>query len=420
MTIRADDNWLQRRYFAWAEPHYRRMPPVTRAEVERIDRWLYSRRGAVVWFCLAMAIVASVLGLTATGMPWLLAVALSLVGWLAMPLAVLGAWLQPERFVGRKAVRIGIVSSLVIYAGAALGFFVGRISKLGGLETATLWPAFRGAFADVAPLLALAALGLAAAMELTAFARRRVLRADLERARLIGERDAAARQAAEARLRLLQGQIRPHFIFNTLASLQHWVDTGDARAGPLLRSLTGLLRTSTEAMAAPFAPLGAECDAAGHYLAIMRARLGERLAWRVEVAADCADVEVPAGLVLSLVENAVEHGIEPMLAGGSVTVTVFRDGPALVLQVDDDGVGLADRADSADVTSDVPSAPGGVAGDANAPGAPTARGPDRPGVGLANSRERLRHRYDGAAMLELSARPGARGTRARVRIDLSP
>ena len=394
MTIRADDNWLQRRYFAWAEPHYQRMPPPTRVEVERIDRWLYSRRGAVVWFCLAMAIVASVLGLTATGMPWLLALPFSLGAWLAIPMAVLGAWLQPERFAGHKAVRIGIISSLALYAGAALAFLVGHIARFGGLQAETLWPAFRSAFVDAAPLLALAALALAAAMELAAFARRRLLRAELERATLLGERDAAARQAAEARLHLLQGQIRPHFIFNTLASLQHWVDTGDARAGPLLRSLTALLRNTTEAMAAPFATLGAECEAARHYLAIMRARLGERLVYRVEVAADCAGVAVPAGLVLTLVENAVEHGIEPMLAGGAVEVTVVREGTAVLLRVDDDGAGLGDPA---------------AAGEAA-----------RRGVGIANSRERLAHRYDARASLELLPGRTGRGTEARIRIDESP
>jgi signal transduction histidine kinase len=392
MSLRPDDNWLQRRYFAWAEPHYRRMPPRTRAEVERIDRWLYSRRGSVVWFCIATALFASVLGLTDMGLPWLVAVAASLGVWVIIPLAVLGAWLQPERFAGRKAVRIGILASLGIYVGAALGFLAGRIVRFGGLQTATLWPAARKAFADVAPLLALAALGLCVVMELAAFARRRVLHAELERATLVGERDAAARQAAEASLRLLQGQIRPHFIFNTLASLQHWVDTGDARAGPLLRSLTALLRASTEAMDAPFETLEAECRAARHYLAVMGARLGERLVSRVDVAAGCAEVELPAGLVLTLVENAVEHGIEPLLAGGTIEVEAHRDAGDVILRVRDDGVGLGNAVRRADAICH--------------------------GVGIANSRARLAHRYGDRATLELLPGPGGRGTEACGRIAL--
>ncbi len=68
MTIGNDDNWLQRRYFTWAERHYRRMPPGTRAEVERIDRWLYSWHGAGIWLSLAVALVASIFGLEAAGL----------------------------------------------------------------------------------------------------------------------------------------------------------------------------------------------------------------------------------------------------------------------------------------------------------------------------------------------------------------
>lgn len=390
MTIRDDDNWLQRRYFAWAERHYRRMPPGTRVEVERIDRWLYSGHGAGIWLSLAVAVVASVFGLQAVGLPLLPAIGASLGIWVVIPFAMLGAWLQPGRFTGRKAVRAGIAMSLLIYLGAALGFLAGRIVKEGGLGSATLWPAVRSAVVDSAPLLALAVLLLGVAMELVAFARRRVLRVELERTRLIGERDAAARLAAEARLRLLQGQIRPHFIFNTLASLQHWVDTGDARAGPLLRSLTALLRSTTETMDAPLASLGAECEAARHYLAIIGARFGARLEYRIDVAADCGSVELPAGLVLTLVENAVEHGIEPALGGGTIEVVAWREHGDFVLCVRDDGVGLGEAARQGD----------GFRG----------------GVGLANSRERLAHRYGDDAAFELLPGPGGRGTEARVRI----
>jgi Histidine kinase len=392
MTIGNDDNWLQRRYFTWAERHYRRMAPGARAEVERIDRWLYSWHGAGIWLSLAVALVASIFGLEAAGLPLLPAIGASLGIWIAISFAMLGAWLQPERFAGGKAVRAGIAMSLLVYLGAALGFLAGRIVKEGGLDAATLGPAVRSAIVDSAPLLALAVLLLGVAMELVAFARRRVLRAELERTRLVGERDAAARLAAEARLRLLQGQIRPHFIFNTLASLQHWVDTGDARAGPLLRSLTALLRSTTETMDAPLARLGAECEAARHYLAIIGARFGARLEYRIDVAGDCSGVELPAGLVLTLVENAVEHGIEPALAGGTIEVVAWREHGDVVLRVRDDGVGV------------------GV-GEAASRGDAIDRG-----VGLANSRERLAHRYGNAATLDLLPGPDGRGTEARVRI----
>jgi signal transduction histidine kinase len=393
MTIGNDDNWLQRRYFTWAERHYRRMPPGTRAEVERIDRWLYSWHGAGLWLSLAVALVASIFGLEAAGLPLLPAIGASLGTWIVISFAMLGAWLQPERFAGRKAVPAGVAMSLLVYLGAALGFLAGRIVKEGGLGAATLGPAVRSAVVDSAPLLALAVLLLGVAMELVAFARRRVLRAELERTRLVGERDAAARLAAEARLRLLQGQIRPHFIFNTLASLQHWVDTGDARAGPLLRSLTALLRSTTETMDAPLARIGEECEAARHYLAIVGARFGARLEYRIDVAGDCNSVELPAGLVLTLVENAVEHGIEPALAGGTIEVVARREHGDVVLRVRDDGVGVGKAASRGDAIGR--------------------------GVGLANSRERLAHRYGNEATLQLLPGPGGRGTEARMRIALA-
>ena len=148
-------------------------------------------------------------------------------------------------------------------------------------------------------------------------------------------------------------------------------------------------------MDAPLATLGAECEAARHYLEVMASRLGERLSWRVDVAADCDSVELPVGLVLTLVENAVEHGIEPMLAGGRVEVTAARDGTALLLQVRDDGVGLAPMAAGANDSA------------AN-------------GVGLANSRARLRHLYDTRATLDLVAGPHGRGAEARLRIEPPP
>lgn len=123
----------------------------------------------------------------------------------------------------------------------------------------------------------------------------------------------------------------------------------------------------------------------------MRARFGERLVYRIDVAADCASVEVPTGLVLTLVENAVEHGIEPKLGGGGVEVTVVREGDAVLLRVGDDGVGLGD---------------------------PVAAGyAQRRRVGIANSRERLRHRYDTNATLELLPGRNGPGTEARVRIE---
>ena len=118
--------------------------------------------------------------------------------------------------------------------------------------------------------------------------RRFQLHRELAAMRLTQERDAAARQLAEARLKLLQGQIQPHFVFNTLAAIQHWVDEGDPRAGPLLRASTSFLRGSTELLGQESVVLAVEIETVRHYLSIMTARLGDRRA--LERAAPTIDL----------------------------------------------------------------------------------------------------------------------------------
>ncbi|MEP7101219.1 MAG: histidine kinase [Burkholderiales bacterium] len=181
-------------------------------------------------------------------------------------------------------------------------------------------------------------------------------------------------------------QIQPHFLFNTLAALQHWVDVGDARAAPLLRSLTGFLRGSTEMMLQGGVTLAQECEMVRHHLAIMQSRLGDRLRWRVDVAADCEAQQLPPGLLITLVENAVEHGIEPQLRGGEVQVIArVTEGGVFELRVLDDGAGLLPNASE--------------------------------GVGLTNSRERLRHQFGARAELVMRARPDGAGTELRLCIQ---
>jgi LytS/YehU family sensor histidine kinase len=174
----------------------------------------------------------------------------------------------------------------------------------------------------------------------------------------------------------LRGQIQPHFIFNTLSALQHWVDTGDVRAPALLRSLTAFLRGSTELLGRGETTLQEEVSMVGHYLAIQHARLGERLAHSIDIAPPVANEKLPPGLLLTLVENAVEHGISPSLGGGTVRVSAEATADGWRVCVRDDGAGL-------------------VAG-------------WREGVGLANCRQRLHHHFGARAALQLTPqRPGA-------------
>ena len=393
MTLRplSEGNRLQRAYFAWAAPHYARMPADVREQAEATDRFLYSRRGLSVWAGMGVATLAVVLGLRFAGMDWLPATGLGAVVGVSLPMLALTVWLMPNLFARGSQLRKLLLLSLGggVF-GMALGFAVGHYGRHGRIDPALMAAEFGSKASIAMPALALALAVLLGLSWAAARLRRQGLERALERARMQQERDSAAREAAEARLKLLQAQIQPHFIFNTLAALQHWVDTGDERAPPLLRTLTAFLRGSTELLGQEQVPLGQEAAMAGHYLAIMQARLGDRLRFVVDIAPALADVPVPPGLLLTLVENAVEHGVAPLPGGGEVRVQARSHGDVdgdsnghstgWCLEVADNGAGL----------------------DAGW----------HEGVGLSNCRQRLQHAYGANARLTIEA--GHPGTAARI------
>jgi len=193
------------------------------------------------------------------------------------------------------------------------------------------------------------------------------------RLRELADQDAALR----LQTRLAAAQIQPHFLFNTLASLQHWVDTGDARAAPLLRDFTAYLRATLPMFERELQPLADEIEMVRRYLTIMQARLGARLAFSIDVPAEL-DAELPPGIVLTLVENAIAHGIEPQLRGGHLDIAACHEAGRLVLTISDDGPGLA---------------PGWTEG-----------------VGLSNTRRRLVSAFPHATLTLADAQPGCIAT----------
>ncbi len=270
-------NAFQRRYSAWAAPYYARMAPTLRHEVECLDRWLYSRAGLKLWLMLSGAIALTTIALVATGTRWSLALPATATGAVAILLVSLGAWLQPERYTSRKVLRF-FGSALVLACLSALcPVIVIHVSE-GGTFDAAYVAHLRDLFVHKAmPLLLLLVVVVLVVAWSVAAIRRFQMQRELVGVRLVQERDAVARQLAEARLQLLQGQIQPHFIFNTLAAVQHWVDSADPRAGPLLRALSSFLRGSTELLTQERTTFGVEVEVVRHYLAIMEARLGDRL-----------------------------------------------------------------------------------------------------------------------------------------------
>ena len=159
-------------------------------------------------------------------------------------------------------------------------------------------------------------------------------------ANLTAQKNAAERDASEAKLKLLETQLEPHMLFNTLANLRALITLDPPRAVTMLDRLNSYLRVTLAASRALSHPLSAEFDRLGDYLELMAVRLGPRLRYTLELPAPLRDLPVPPLLLQPLVENAIRHGIEPQVEGGAITVRARSDGVRLTLEVCDTGVGL--------------------------------------------------------------------------------
>jgi sensor histidine kinase YesM len=194
------------------------------------------------------------------------------------------------------------------------------------------------------------------------------------------DRNMLSRQAIEAELKLMQAQIEPHFLFNTLASVQFLTETDPPKAGMMLGHLLSYLRAALPQLRSNSTTLGQEIELAQAYLSIMQMRMGSRLSFSIDVPEQLRSHAFPPMLLMSLVENAVKHGLEPQAAGGTIRIEAHPRGDQLAVSVADNGRGLA-----------------GAIGK---------------GVGLTNLRERLRALYTerGRFTLEERSTGGAQAT----------
>src|SRR5215831_5505131 len=158
-----------------------------------------------------------------------------------------------------------------------------------------------------------------------------------ERARVA----AAERSTKVAELKLLQAQVEPHFLYNTLANVISLIDANPDLAKRMVERLIDYLRRAALAATAAEATLGGQIDLLRAYLDLIVLRMGSRLGYKIDVPADLASLALPPMLLQPLVENAVKHGVEPATRAGEVTVTARRDGDAVVLTVEDDGLGVS-------------------------------------------------------------------------------
>jgi hypothetical protein len=202
--------------------------------------------------------------------------------------------------------------------------------------------------------------------------REHVARVEAEMALQKARAETIARQALQAQLRLLQAQIEPHMLFNTLANLQGLIAIDAERASRMLDQLICYLRATLSASRAESTTLAQEFALIDAYLGLMSVRMGERLSYHLDLPAALGAARLPPMLLQPLVENAIIHGLEPKISGGQVVIGAVRRGAMLEVSVSDTGLGLD-----------------GAAGKTGTR------------IGVANTRERLRALYGDHAGLAL-------------------
>ncbi len=191
------------------------------------------------------------------------------------------------------------------------------------------------------------------------------------------------KEAVEANLRLLQAQIEPHFLFNTLSNVLSLIDTDPTRGKAMLSDLIRYLRTSLSRTRPATTTLGQEMEMIRSYLSIQKVRMGERLTFAIDLPVALSESPFPPMLLQPLVENAVKHGLDPRVEGGEIAVKVTESADAVKVTIADTGAGFSTN--------------------------------ESTGIGLANVRERIRLIYEDRGRLLLEENT-PRGVKAIVEV----
>jgi signal transduction histidine kinase len=313
---------------------------------------------------------------------WLLWYGRNLLVALVIGFAIQGLFRLILAIAGRSRIRAlagwrrRVFFSVVPLLGTAIGWPIGMSMIYGRLRLATEMTAGQ------AVSLVVIALLISTLFHVYFSLRHKEIRAEM--------------RANEAQLQLLQGQMEPHFLFNTLANVISLIDADAGRAKHMLEALTDYLRASLGGLRHADSTLATELDLARRYLQLMQTRMGERLRFEIEADSTLRQAALMPLALQPLIENAVKHGLEPQVEGGVVRVRATRVTVAgqdsLQVCVEDDGAGLAAAARRTRRS---------VAG-----------GPDGHGIALANLRERLQARFGAGARLTLGELEAAAGTRA--------
>ena len=355
---------------------YRRVLAVNLAQLSEIERkqladFSNTYTGRKIWIPVGwMALAFSITGLLlqmalAPGMP----VHKALIGANAIGFTCvcmwIGAWFN-YRQLSRRIVRaLGMTILLAILGGMFGAGIVILTSERGMMAELHKLPQVVGIMGVGAIVL------LGVPMTLIATFRNRQYASLTAAMQRDAEQDRLARALSETQLRLLRAQIEPHFLFNTLGAVQQLAEQGAPRAAELTADLIAFLRASLDEMRNDTVTLADDFKLIDAYLRVMHVRLGARLRFTLVLPTELAQLRLPSMLLLTLVENAIKHGIEPALRGGDVTVSAHQEAGTLSVRVEDTGIGLQDAVVD--------------------------------GTGLANARQRLALAHHGAATLTLSA-----------------
>lgn len=345
------------------------LTPELREEVLAFDasmrrhKWRMLAASFAIWMAAASAFR---FGVNDTG--WVEALVLSFLLLAATGFSLLSVWFGHYKFRLNTRMVLKVVGLSV--AGALVGGMIGRLSRRGTLDGMFDGLGSVGSRVFIAGLIVGAIYGLLILVVVQM--RRRLLQARHAALQRQAEADRTARQLADARLKLMQAQVEPHFLFNTLGTVQDLAEGKAPEAAALTRELITFLRAGLAGLRTETTTLGREFEMAAAFLAIMKTRMGDRLAFSLELPQALAGEPVPPAMLISLVENAIKHGLEPALDGGSLRLGAQVEGNTLCIEVADTGIGLGAAAN-------------------------VASG----GVGLSNVRERLAAIYGETAKLSV-------------------
>ena len=247
----------------------------------------------------------------------------------------------------------------------------------------------RGIIGDLASALLVMLFAYLAAAKIVV---RKVAQADAKVRTAVdaAEREAMERQLVQARLQVLQAQVEPHFLFNTLSAVDYLIETEPPRASRMQKALITYLRGALPQMRQESSTLGRELRLIRSYLELIKMRIEERLEVEIAVPEGLESADFPPMMLQSLVENSIKHGIEPKPDGGKVRVSAGVSNAQLWVEVSDTGVGVPDGEWLEGPTSGT-------------------------GIGLQNIRERLAVLYPGKSRLMLRSDP-ATGTTVRITV----